>query len=113
MVKGNALQKMQEVRKIEQRTDFRNLKLDINLDKMYHKMFHRYLPGYLPKEIYEKLFPPIPAPPTPAKPIKEPLPKGSVVMKDSTLGEKQPQDMAAEKAGGANEVIGRKGLRNK
>ena len=41
------------------------------MNKMYHEMFHRYLPAYLPKEVYEKLFPPQPAPPTPIKPSKQ------------------------------------------
>jgi hypothetical protein len=57
-----------EVKKIEQRSDFRSLNVEINMNKMYHEMFHRYLPAYLPKEVYEKLFPPQPAPPTPIKP---------------------------------------------
>jgi hypothetical protein len=55
-----------EVKKIEQRSDFRSLNLEIDMNKMYHEMFHRYLP----KEVYDKLFPPQPAPPTPIKPSK-------------------------------------------
>jgi hypothetical protein len=55
--------KPSDVKKIESRTDLKTLKIEISINKMYHQMFHRYLPGYLPKDVYEKLFPPQPAPP--------------------------------------------------
>ena len=54
--------KPQDVKKVEQRADTKNFKIEINVNKMYHKMFERYLPGYLPKDVYEKLYPPQPAP---------------------------------------------------
>jgi hypothetical protein len=62
-----ATNRLIELKSVEQKADFKILKIEINEQKSYNPLFHRYMP----KDIQEKINPPPPPPPQPVPLFKD------------------------------------------